>query len=840
MYLAALDTRVATQRMCMCMQSRDPCAIMGTTVVEWRPRRADGGGICAFTSAVGVAVDLLDGVTHNANWAASHGVTFTLFRSRLQNESLHPQWEKVAAAERMLARGADECAWLMHLDADATVVDVERPPAALLASLRSSSVPAEPTMFTTCNSPLGDGYDCDVFCCGRARQGAACCAPPRQRPRKCRVGLHDFGEGSPYPCMINSGVWFLQNGRGARELVARWQAKRPDHAEIFGEQAALNELKEAMPRAIDVVGAQVMNTPAAFHSRMLRSGELGRAAFDIALRHTSGFEPEAHDDKRLNQTVYARASLRLLGAALDSSPLKQKLAARVGDLCFADPSAFICHPFALPTEQKAELARAAAAARRPAIERRLMRSQQLLRYRSVDEAIATSSGGGGGGASASSSSTASTADTRSATTVDDAPPAAEAPIEEYTAVCLAGALRTFLQPPVQAAFASRLHHPGYEYFVSTDRPLPLPPEAGREADREAGGGPPEAAPSRSPSHSLQQQLLHHRVLLRPVRAWVTSGDGDGFYKGRPNTEQRDELPRGRCPRGTCNPFRFLHPFALRLQECYYSIQKEEAVPRARRHAPARRHGGGSFRYASVLRLRPDHFFVRRMPPVGSGGGHTHSAWMPSRRARVRRPVRRAHRVRPALRAPLSRVVVVAPPRAVSRCTARPGGWARRSWLGACCCGTTRCRSRGATTPPPCSLRPRPPTPRAPTPRSGSTRCARAGLSRRTSGRLPSAARAATCRARRWRSSPSSVARRAGGGCRSRASTGCARRRCTSPTLRARAAAAEARCPTTSASSGGASPTRRARVRTGAPSTSSAWRAEKCHVRRGGLRMGLRA
>ena len=74
--------------------------------------------------------------------------------------------------------------------------------------------------------------------------------------------------------MINSGVWFLKNTPRAHKLVQQWLDKQGVHGEIFGEQASLNELKEANPHLIDVVGAQVMNTPVAFHRRMLRSGEV--------------------------------------------------------------------------------------------------------------------------------------------------------------------------------------------------------------------------------------------------------------------------------------------------------------------------------------------------------------------------------------------------------------------------------------------------------------------------------------------------------------------------------------------------------------------------------------
>ena len=100
------------------------------------------------------------------------------------------------------------------------------------------------------------------------------------------------------------------------------------------------------------------------------------------------------------------------------------------------------------------------------------------------------------------------------------------------AVCVAGALRTFLLPVVQHSFRSHLHHPGYEYFVSTD--------AARPADS--------------------------ALLVGPIRHWIAGGDSEPLEAGRPNTARRDELPRGRCPRGTCGPQRYLLPAMARLSE----------------------------------------------------------------------------------------------------------------------------------------------------------------------------------------------------------------------------------------------------------------------------------
>lgn len=262
------------------------------SIVEWRPTSFNA--LCVFTAAVGDAAGLLASVEHNANWAVAHSSSFTLFRSRMARAGVDRQWEKVLAARHMLQR--EQCEWLLHVDADAVVVDVSRSADALRRRLEADAAPATPVVIATCNSPLGHGHSCDVFCCVRAREGEGCCAPPRRRPAQCAVGLHDVGlprlsSSAPYPCMLNSGVWFMKNAPEAHTLVREWEAKQAEHAEIFGEQASLNELKERHPGWIDIVGAQVMNTPSAFHRRMLRAGEAGRAAFDYALRTTSGYEP---------------------------------------------------------------------------------------------------------------------------------------------------------------------------------------------------------------------------------------------------------------------------------------------------------------------------------------------------------------------------------------------------------------------------------------------------------------------------------------------------------------------------------------------------------------------
>lgn len=129
----------------------------------------------------------------------------------------------------------------------------------------------------------------------------------------------------------------------------------------------------------------------------------------------------------------------------------------------------------------------------------------------------------------------------------------------FTSVCIVGSMRTFLQADVQASFV-RLHRPGYEYFVSTDRPRPRAAE----------------------------------LQVAPIRAWVAEGGGG-------------ELPRETgmppCPKLTCNPHRFLLPMVRRYRGCYGAMQREE--------------GARHIRYAFLLRVRPDHLFVTRPPAAAA-------------------------------------------------------------------------------------------------------------------------------------------------------------------------------------------------------------------------------
>ena len=375
--------------------------------LEWSPlTRTTRPGICAFAVAMAEAAVLLDGVVHNANWANAHGIPFFLFRSSMIAKGLHHSWERVTAA-RLVLRTRNDCRWLMHMDADAVVVDVERSPSQLLLLLEAETASSDvrPVMFTTCNSPLGAGFDCDHFCCGRAK-----------RRTGCAVATTDDGPHSPYPCMINPSVFLLRNSAAGRALLHAWEAQQAEQRETFGEQHSINVLQMRQPDQIEVVGGQVMNTHSSFHSRLLAERD-PHLAYDIALRIASFYHPTIAMDRRLNRTAYMRAALSAYGSPLDfsaphaaSDELREKLQRGVGE-CIDDPKAFICHGFATRYESKKGLVRRVAATRRARLEQLLRRNQPGLGYRRLDEAkplvlkmhggaargAAGGAGGGGGG-----------------------------------------------------------------------------------------------------------------------------------------------------------------------------------------------------------------------------------------------------------------------------------------------------------------------------------------------------------------------------------------------------------------------------------------------------------
>ena len=132
------------------------------------------------------------------------------------------------------------------------------------------------------------------------------------------------------------------------------------------------------------------------------------------------------------------------------------------------------------------------------------------------------------------------------------------------AVCIAGLLRNFLEAPVQEGFATMLHQPGYDYFVSAEQRVAMNDSRLRVPLRGSIG---QHLGWDSASYRIRKAHLRHLV-----------------PRCGPNTTSRhhDQLPQ-----------------AKRLEPCYEMILSEEQA----RH----------FSYAFVMRVRPDHHFERRVP-----------------------------------------------------------------------------------------------------------------------------------------------------------------------------------------------------------------------------------
>ena len=530
----------------------------------------------------------------------------------VEDADLESRWEKVAATRRMLHQETS-CRWLLFLDADAIVVDVTRSPQQLLRQMEAEANPAT-VMYAACNSPIGRGLNCDTDCCGRAK-----------RRTGCHVGLRDGGPAIPYPCLINSGVYFIKAGAAGRALLKTWEGHQKTQRENYGEQEGLNIVKEAHPDLIEVVGGQVMNTHSSFHSRML-SFWRPEVAYDIALRLSTGYEPSIPTpgfpqgknvplDTRLNVSLYQEAAIAVYGLPLGSNALLHSLDLAIGE-CVSDRSAFICHPFARPEDWKQKLVTKVATAKRAQLERLLAdwrngsyapadraaklhlnttrhhsrhaQTQQLpkpLREHSPPPPSPPPPAAIPSLLSASGRRKPQHQRVRREQRPANlsAPPKGgtllHAEDQGLVLVCIAGQLRTFLQPEVQEAFATNVHRAGYEYVVSTDR----------------------AAPPAGQGHALRIAPLLEWVQHNGTLEGTMREEEDGGDHVRGGTQrQRSALPA--CGRRTCHPYRrpeFVS-MAEKIASCHAPMQREEA----------RR----AFAYAFVLRLRPDHLFLRPLPP----------------------------------------------------------------------------------------------------------------------------------------------------------------------------------------------------------------------------------
>ena len=206
---------------------------------------------------------------------------------------------------------------------------------------------------------------------------------------------------APVPCEINSGVFLVRNSAAGRALVRAWHegSQHPD----VREQGRLNDLKRAHAHRgqIEIVGAQVFNTPTSFHSWMRASAD-PEATYGLSFwlsteaqhwlargQHQKG-GPEATRriesqlvDLGLNASEYRRAALEGYGVPMGSSDLMGWLLSAPG-ACARDEDAFICHAFGMPGTWKELMMRMVAREHRPTLDARLAARHQ--RYLTVSEA----------------------------------------------------------------------------------------------------------------------------------------------------------------------------------------------------------------------------------------------------------------------------------------------------------------------------------------------------------------------------------------------------------------------------------------------------------------------
>ena len=186
--------------------------------------------------------------------------------------------------------------------------------------------------------------------------------------------------------MINPGVFYLRSTPSAHSLLRQWESRQSSEAGTYDEQEALNLLKEAHPQLIEVVGAQVMNTHAAFHRRLQRTAHPA-IAYDLALRLSTSYHPTVWGgpiDERLNLTRYDEMARSTRGLPL-SDALKANFQEDIGG-CARDQHAFICHAFARPLHMKQLLVRTVAQSRRAQLEQMLRTRNQGEQYLTLENA----------------------------------------------------------------------------------------------------------------------------------------------------------------------------------------------------------------------------------------------------------------------------------------------------------------------------------------------------------------------------------------------------------------------------------------------------------------------
>lgn len=399
--------------------------------------------LCVYTVDTSNTNDFLWNRT--LQWVSNNGYIGHRFTKKILGSFFHPSWEKVARAQFILRKSLS-CDMLMWMDADVVINNPYFSVEKILMLYPSA------TIIGACNSPTGMGFQCDKSCC-HVKQKEGC------------FNSYDIGNFSPYPCLINTGVFFIRNNIKGLNIVDIWMKTRHNQQEKldpFFEQDQINDIRNRFPSDFIILGGQVFNTHSIFDPK--HTGH-SLKFFDKQLRIYTGFEEQ------------------------DKLPKYKSFNMKSGFAPCIGSNFFICHNFAR-------------------IDKNHVRYDNLIPF-------------------------------------------------EYnfpkTAVCISGTLRTFTTEDVQLSFM-RLHRPGYEYYVSTNK------------------------------------KKNGMILIDPIIDWVVRNMDSFDY---------DETE---CDKFSCM-HRNLLTMVQRYAYCYHSIQTHEHKL--------------DFKYDYILRIRPDHVFYTPLPLIKS-------------------------------------------------------------------------------------------------------------------------------------------------------------------------------------------------------------------------------
>lgn len=240
-------------------------------------------------------------ISINEEWAISNGYTFYSFHTQtLDANVFHPTWEKVVRANEIMQN--KDCEVIMWIDSDAVINNPYFPITKIINHY------PEKTFIGACNSPTGSGFQCDSSCCHVRRQ------------TRC-LEIHDIGDYSPYPCLMNAGVFFIRNTPKGKRFVNHWLQRHSSQIrskDPFYEQEVINEIRGKHANDFAILGGQVFNTHSLFDPT-----HWSFHSFNRELRSYTGFLETRRSHKILNQEQLIHGKAPCIGS-----------------------SSFLCHSFA--------------------------------------------------------------------------------------------------------------------------------------------------------------------------------------------------------------------------------------------------------------------------------------------------------------------------------------------------------------------------------------------------------------------------------------------------------------------------------------------------------------